>query len=295
MPSTEIATVDETRSIAVMGVSPLALMDDVDLAQIMADKLTPVAEWTYSFSVKGQNVTGVSVRGAQDAARALATQGEAIRVIDVRLDKENDREAYFVARAGRYAIAPDGREILTDTTIRGKRQPKFIKLQSGGEMPNEFWFEIGISKASRNAIDALLPEALRQCMKAEARKKAPAGAKQTAARPADTRGAERAFARVEAEKRPTPQPVAAPVDTETGEVLDDEKRGEEFGQFLLAESQVAPAPTEGRPCVWSGCPKVMGDPEYIAASIKAYKAVLCSQHQAEKAALDAAGRALRRE
>lgn len=161
-------TAEGTRAITV-SVSPLALMEDIDLAEVMSKQLTPVPEWTYSFLVKGQKVEGISVRGAQDAARALSTQGEAIRIIEVKFEREDERDAYFTAKAGRYAIAPDGREILTDATVRGKRQSKYIPLRDGGEQFNLFWYEIGVAKAARNAIDALLPEALRQWMKAQAR------------------------------------------------------------------------------------------------------------------------------
>jgi hypothetical protein len=160
---------EETRAITIQGANPLALMDDIDLNEIMSKDLVPVAEWTYSFETRAGKIEGVSVRGVQDAVRALATKGEAIRVVDVHMDLETPKEAFFVARAGRYAISPTGAEILTDTAIRGKRQPKYMKLRDGGEQFNEFWYEIGIAKAARNVMDAMLPEALRQWMKEQAR------------------------------------------------------------------------------------------------------------------------------
>jgi hypothetical protein len=159
---------ETTRAITVQ-LSPLALMDEIDVGDIMARKLEPVPEWIYSFNVSGQNVTGVSARGVQDAARALSTQGEAIRVIDVRLEREDERDAYFIAMAARFAISPDGQEIETDRTIRGKRQPKYMKKRDGSEQFNEFWFEIGLTKAARNVTEALLPSVLREYMKAEAK------------------------------------------------------------------------------------------------------------------------------
>lgn len=167
-------TAEETRAITVQ-MSPLALMDDIDLQEIMTSKLAAVPEWMYSFNVKGQIVEGVSARGVQDAVRALSAQGEAIRVIDVRLERETDTEAYFMAVAARFAISPDGREIETDRVFRGKRQPKLIQTRDRGAIPNEFWYEIGITKASRNAIDALLPTALRNYLKDQARALAKGG------------------------------------------------------------------------------------------------------------------------
>ena len=90
---------EETRAIT-LGINPLALIDDVDLQAVMTSKLIPSERHIYSFRVKGQLVEGVSIDGVRDAARALSTKGEAIREMDVRLDAQDDREAYFVAKAG---------------------------------------------------------------------------------------------------------------------------------------------------------------------------------------------------
>jgi hypothetical protein len=159
---------DTTRAITVQ-VSPLALMDEIDVEEIMTKKLAPSQDWIYQFKMEGENVTGVTARGVQDAARALSTQGEAIRVLDVRLEREDDTDAYFIATAARFAIAPDGREIETDRTIRAKRQPKQMKKRDGTSVFNRFWFEIGVTKASRNAAEALLPAVLREYMKEQAK------------------------------------------------------------------------------------------------------------------------------
>ena len=163
----------ESRAITVQ-VNPLALLDEVDIDKVMASKFDPSPQHIYSFRVKGQLVEGVSIDGVRDAARALATQGEAIREIEVRMDSQTDREAYFIAKAGRYAISPDGKEILMDTAIRAKRQPKWGKVanpQRGA--PTEYfidaWYEIGIAKAVRNATEALLPESLKDFIKAKSR------------------------------------------------------------------------------------------------------------------------------
>lgn len=161
-------TEETTRAITVQ-LSPLALMDEVDVEEIMQSKLAPSSDWIYSFQMEGQNVTGVSARGVQDAARALSTQGEAIRVLDVRLEREDDQDAYFIATAARFAIAPNGQEIETDRTIRAKRQPKLMKKKTGETVPNRFWFEIGVTKASRNVAEALLPAVLRTYMKEQAK------------------------------------------------------------------------------------------------------------------------------
>lgn len=155
---------EETTAITVQ-LSPLALLDDVDLEQVMSAKLVPSEKHIYSFRQQGSEVTGLSIDGTRDAARALSTKGEAIREIWVRCDKEDDREAYFTACAARYAISPDGREICMDTAIRAKRQPKYVKRADGsGEKFIDAWYEIGVAKAVRNATEALLPEALKEHM-----------------------------------------------------------------------------------------------------------------------------------
>lgn len=164
---------NETAVISVQ-VNPLALLDSVDLEQVLDEKLAPSEKHIYSFRVKGQQVEGVSIDGVRDAARALSTKGEAIREQWVRLDREDDRDAYFIACAARYAVAPDGREICMDTAIRAKRQPKYTKLRepnAAGETEqfNEYWYEIGVAKAVRNATEALLPEALKDYIKEQSR------------------------------------------------------------------------------------------------------------------------------
>jgi hypothetical protein len=125
-------------------------------------------DWVYRFKVGQQEVTGLSVDGVEAAARECAKLGEAIRELDVRCEYEDENEARFVARAGRYVVGPDGSERLLDVAIRGKRQPKVIRLRSGGTQADEFWYEIGVAKAVRNAKEALLPEAVKAEIMAKA-------------------------------------------------------------------------------------------------------------------------------
>ena len=154
-----------TESTEIIVVSnPLALMGDVTLESVQKD-FAPVREWRYSFPQKGTTVEGLSADGVQDGVRQMARQGEAIRTLDVRLEKDTDKEAFFIAHAARYAISPDGKEILLDSTIRAKRVPKF---DADGAF-NKFWFEHGVTKAARNAEEALMPEALKQWMITQAR------------------------------------------------------------------------------------------------------------------------------
>ena len=143
----------------------LALIDELEDTAIIEAVSGKVSEtWVYEFrGPDGKPVRGLSVIGVENAAREAAKKGEAIREIDCRLEYEDDREARFVARAGRYAIGANGQEVLLDVAIRAKRQPKWGKrAQGGGEYFIDAWYEIGVSKANRNAKAALLPEEVRE-------------------------------------------------------------------------------------------------------------------------------------
>lgn len=118
-------------------------------------------DWVYRFPVGNQEIVGLSVDGVEAAARECAKHGEAIRELDVRLEYEDEKEARFVARAGRYVVNADGAEVLLDVAIRAKRQPKVMRLRTGGTQADEFWYEKGVTKAVRNAKEALLPEAVK--------------------------------------------------------------------------------------------------------------------------------------
>ena len=192
--------------------NPLALTERITVEDIL-EGFHAVGEWRYSFRRKGQEIEGLSADGVQDGVRQMARKGEAIRTLEVHLERETDREAFFVARAGRYAIAPDGRELLLDTTIRGKRVAKYEvhssddqygKWKKGQEYLNEDWFEHGVTKAARNAEEALMPEALKQWMITAARAKA----QKPTSSPQQPRGQQ---------QRRTPP---ANVNATTGEIID---------------------------------------------------------------------------
>jgi hypothetical protein len=149
----------------------LAVIDGLEDTAIVA-RITGqmTAEWVYRFSVGGKDVVGLSVDGVEAAARECAKMGEAIRELDVRVEYEDENEARFVARAGRYVVGLDGSERLLDVAIRAKRQPKVIHLRTGATQADEFWYEKGVAKAVRNAKEALLPEAAKTLILAEAEK-----------------------------------------------------------------------------------------------------------------------------
>lgn len=153
---------------------PLAVVEELEdtaIIEAVQGKVSPT--WVYSFPQGGATVTGLSVVGVEQAAREMAQRGEALRIIDCHIEYEDDREARFVAVAGRYAVSGDGKQVLLDSTMRAKRQPKFMKLRNGTEKPDPHWYEKGMSKATRNAKAALLSDEVRQFIIAEATKAGP--------------------------------------------------------------------------------------------------------------------------
>jgi hypothetical protein len=218
--------------------NPLSLAQHVTVEEVIQG-FTAVGEWRYSFKQKGQEIEGLSADGVQDGVRQMARTGEAIRCVSVHLERETDNDAFFIARAERWIIAPDGRDVMLDSTIRGKRIPKYEthaynddrqppRWKAGDRYLNESWFEHGVTKASRNAEEALMPEALKQWMLAAAKGTGPAPASRPQQRPQ--------------QQRNQPQRQApANVDPETGEVtgVDYTKFWADLRAFKAGPAEVA--------------------------------------------------------
>lgn len=160
---------DTGTAVAVRDAEVLAKIDALDEQAVIASLTRGLSaevskRWVYSFQQGGGTVVGLSIDGVQEAARHLATKGEAIEQVWVKMDTQDEREAFFLACAVRYAISPGGERIELDRAIRAKRQSKYTRLRNGGEQFNDFWYEIGVAKALRNAVEALLPEGIKQHM-----------------------------------------------------------------------------------------------------------------------------------
>lgn len=158
MPEQQEST---TRALAIF-----ETMDDRAIVARVRGEVTTA--WAYRFKTGDQWVEGISIDGVQEIVRRIAGTGEVIREIECALEYENDQEARFLAKAGRFLVRPEG-EVLMDTAIRGKRQPKFMQLRAGGTKPDEHWYEKGVAKAVRNAAEALIPEVAKVSILAEAR------------------------------------------------------------------------------------------------------------------------------
>ena len=159
---------EETRQVVAYepGTDALVKIEELETQAIIAGLEGRVTKtWVYDIPKVGVNL---SVIGVEQAAREMAKRGEAIREVSVVLSDQNDFEAFFIAQAKRYAVNAQGVEVELDSAIRGKRQPKFIRLKSGEHQFNPHWYEVGITKAIRNAKLALIDEEVRQHVIAEA-------------------------------------------------------------------------------------------------------------------------------
>jgi len=116
-----------------------------------------VASWAYNLGNTGGK--GVTIRGAEEGSRAMASMGEILRVETCEMVSQDEREALFTATCRRYVINPEsGQEIALDQQTRGKRVSKYeMRADGSGEYFNKNWYEVGLVKASRNAVLAMMP------------------------------------------------------------------------------------------------------------------------------------------
>lgn len=119
-----------------------------------------VTTWAYTFRQDGKQLQGLSVAGIEECSRLAAMRGEALRVLDWKIDDQGD--AYFaIVQCGRYAVKETGESILLDTAIGTKRERKVKVRRSGGYYTDENAADIAISKAARNAKAKLLDPQLK--------------------------------------------------------------------------------------------------------------------------------------
>jgi len=142
------------------------LFDREDDQQILARMQgAALKEMVYAFPQGRDTIHGISVSGADECKRELARMGEVIREDDCRIESETPDEARFVAKASRWSVALDGRPaVMLDTSVEFKRQEKFITFRNGSQGPDDSWYEKGASKAMRNAVLKLIPQALKQAL-----------------------------------------------------------------------------------------------------------------------------------
>lgn len=140
------------------GHTPYVLFDRADDEAIIAKlKGQIVKAYVYCFKQQGNMVYGLGVDGAEACKRELARHGEIIEEESVDLIKDDNAQAYFQAKASRWAVNMSGHRVKLDTALGYKRVDKF--MSTGGRNP--FWFEQGASKSMRNAILRLTPEEIK--------------------------------------------------------------------------------------------------------------------------------------
>jgi hypothetical protein len=118
---------------------------------------------------RGQPVRGLSFAGTNWACREYAKQGEVIRIVgkpEYAVDPTDPDYVLVSVMAQRFAVHPEtGRESALDTQPGLKRQwrkMKRNKWENGHKVGEEFFedpffWEKGLSKATRNAKQALIP------------------------------------------------------------------------------------------------------------------------------------------
>ncbi len=110
---------------------PFQLMDRMD-EEALRKELEGVAGTDLVYVVKenGQEIVGLSKTGVDECCMALVSQGQVIREEDLQYEvigEGDDREALFKAKAARFAVSPEGREVRLDQVIGVKRQPLYYE------------------------------------------------------------------------------------------------------------------------------------------------------------------------
>lgn len=134
---------------------------------------SPRGKLVYKFKQQGKEVVGLGKEGVDFCCQVMMHQGQVIRELGMKYTLIGDaeqREALFVAKAGRFAVGRDGSEIKLDTVLGVKRQPLYNLIRATGEwVLNPHWYEHGAMKALRNARLRLIPIAVREEVMAMAR------------------------------------------------------------------------------------------------------------------------------
>ena len=151
----------ENNEKALVVVDPFQIMDRLDdelIIQELEGRLPDVL--TYHFEDKGKEIWGLSKAGVDECKTELAKKGEVIRELEVDWD-DKEREAFFRVKVARYVIDKEGKEILLDTAMGFKRQPKHYATN---DKFDPFWYEKGGIKACRNACMRLIPKTIQEAV-----------------------------------------------------------------------------------------------------------------------------------
>lgn len=197
------------------------MFDLADEDQIIAEIQGRVTD-KYVYELKGvknergEPVNGLSYAGTNWAVREYAKRGEVIRIIGKPTYEVCPIDPEYVlvsVAAQRFAVPPEGgKETPLDTRPGVKRQwrkMKKNKYENGEKVGEEivedpFFWEKGLSKATRNAMQALIPTDIVKQLISEALKK-----KHSSAVDGSSSGRQAKPARGAAPAKPAPQQAAS--------------------------------------------------------------------------------------
>jgi len=136
-------------------------MEKRDEDQILAElRGELVDEMIYQFPREGKTVTGISWMGIKEIARRYGK-------IDVNL-------VHFEDVGDSFMVVVKAVDIEKGTGLLGtSTQPKMMKKRDGSETPDTFCVQKAMSKAQRNAIRSIIPEAYFKAVFAELAKDHP--------------------------------------------------------------------------------------------------------------------------
>lgn len=144
-----------------------SIMETLDDRQIVAEVGGQMVEsWVYSFTVQGKEVRGLSYVGTKEAVRQLNEKGKtAIRISPERppiVEKVMEGHALFDPEVGDGFVATVyGEDVQNGGGLWvSKFEPIMKKKRDGSTFKNPFAYEQAISKAQRNAMQALIPTTL---------------------------------------------------------------------------------------------------------------------------------------
>ena len=99
----------------------------------------------YSFQQGGKEVIGLSYVGIKEVARRHGY----IKISDIQV---TETETHF-------RVILKATDMIRQLEMPGvSSQPKLMKLRDGQQVPDEFALQKAVSKATRNAIRAVIPE-----------------------------------------------------------------------------------------------------------------------------------------
>ncbi len=132
------------------------LADDQMIEEELMGEVLPF--FVYKFRCKGQDITGLTVKGVSEAVRRLnrnKKSGYNIRInpkylkIEHNLEQEDEKGVQ---------VSVFGENLVDGTSAWGIKFEAYWKVGKNGKYKNEFAVEKALSKAERNAKRKLMPE-----------------------------------------------------------------------------------------------------------------------------------------